>query len=248
VIGQDKRRQRSLEAFSESIASTNTVSAALHLMRDYYGLTHVTYHLAQTVVGEVDAPFVRTTYPDRWVAQYLLKGYVAIDPIVRTGFRRSLAFDWSEVEIAFSDRPFLEDALRHGIGGQGYSIPVTDRANRRALLSVNSQLPIESWHVLRSRFGDEWIELGLLIHKIAVGELYGDADAIPVLARRELECLHWTALGKDQKDIALILGISEHTVRDYTKSARLKLGCATLSAAATRAKHLRLINPWPQTP
>jgi hypothetical protein len=100
VIGQDKHRHRTLDAFFESIASTNMVSAALHLMRDYYGLTHVTYHLAQTVVGEVDAPFVRTTYPDRWVAQYLLKGYVAIDPIVRTGFGRSLAFDWSEVELA----------------------------------------------------------------------------------------------------------------------------------------------------
>jgi DNA-binding CsgD family transcriptional regulator len=243
VTRQDKNRRR--EAFSESIASTTMVSSALHLMRDYYGLTHVTFHLAQTVGGEVDSPFVRTTYPDRWVARYLLKGYVALDPIVRTGFSRSLPFDWSEIELIASDRPFLEDALRHGIGGQGYSIPVTDRANRRALLSVNSQLPINSWHILTSRFGQEWIELGLLIHRIAVGELYGDGDAVPALARRELECLHWTALGKDQKDIALILGISEHTVRDYTKSARLKLGCATLSAAVMRAGHLRLINPWP---
>lgn len=229
----------------ENIASTKMVSAALHILRDYYGLTHVTYHLAQTIVGEVDSPFVRTTYPDPWVARYLLKGYVAHDPIVRAGFGRSLPFDWSEVEIVSSDRPFLDDAERHGVGGQGFSIPITDRAKRRALLSVNSQLPVTSWHVLTARFREEWIELALLVHRIAIGELYGSYDPVPKLSRREIECLHWTALGKDHKDIALILGLSEHTVRDYTKSARLKLGCATLSAAVTRAGHLRIITPWP---
>ncbi len=244
MIGPNERRHHRFEAFSQRIATANLVSAALSLMRDYYGLTHVTYHLAQTVAGEVDSPFVRTTYPDRWVARYLLKGYVDQDPIVRTGFSRSLPFDWSEAEIVPSDRSFLRDAEQHGIGGQGYSIPVTDRAKRRALLSVNSELPDASWHVLTSRFCEEWIELGLLIHGLAVGELYGGEDPVPTLSRREIECLHWTALGKDQRDIALILSLSEHTVRDYTKSARLKLGCATLSAAVTRAGHLRLINPW----
>lgn len=229
----------------ENIASTKMVSAALQIMRDYYGLTHVTYHLAQTVVGEVDSPFVRTTYPDPWVAHYLLKGYVAHDPIVRAGFARSLPFDWSEVEIGSSDRAFLDDAERHGVGGQGFSVPITDKAKRRALLSVNSPLPVTSWHALTARFREEWIELALLVHRIAIGELYGADDPVPTLARREIECLHWTALGKDHKDIALILGLSEHTVRDYTKSARLKLGCATLSAAVTRAVHLRIITPWP---
>lgn len=241
---QDGARHGKFEALFGSVASTKTVLEALHLVRDYYGLANVTYHLAQTVVGGVDSPFVRTTYPDAWVARYLLMGYVGVDPIIRAGFGRSLPFDWSEVEIVSSDRPFLEDAERHGVGGQGYSIPVTDRANRRALLSVNSQLPLASWQVLTARFAEEWIELSLLVHRIAVGELYGADDPVPMLYPREIECLHWTALGKDQKDIAVILGLSEHTVRDYTKSARWKLGCATLSAAVTRAVHLRLINPW----
>ncbi|TJW41883.1 MAG: LuxR family transcriptional regulator, partial [Mesorhizobium sp.] len=47
---------------------------------------HVTYHLAQTAAGNVDAPFVRTTYPAAWVARYLLAGYVKVDPIAREGF------------------------------------------------------------------------------------------------------------------------------------------------------------------
>lgn len=214
-------------------------------MRDHYGLSNVTYHLAQTVVGDVDSPFVRTTYPDPWVARYLLKGYVRVDPITREGFARSLPFDWGEVETSSLDEPFLIDAAKHGVGSQGYSIPITDKAKRRALLSVNSALPELGWRKLTARFLDEWVVLGQLVHRIAVAELYGERDPVPALSRREIECLHWTALGKDHKDIAVILSLSEHTVRDYTKSARLKLGCATLSAAATRASHLRIISPWP---
>lgn len=242
---QEELLQRKSEAFRERVASIRTVSTALQMMRDYYCLTNVTYHLAQTVAGEVDSPFVRTTYPDPWVARYLLQSYVSVDPITREGFARALPFDWSEIELLSSDQSFLDDAAQHGIGGQGYSIPITDRAKRRALLSVNSQLPAKSWDALRKRFSEEWIELGHLIHSIAVGELYGAHDPVPKLSRREIECLHWTALGKDQRDIALILSLSEHTVRDYTKSAKQKLGCATLSAAVTRAGYLRIINPWP---
>lgn len=239
----EQRRQQS--AVLEHIAQSHAVADALRKMRDHYGLSHVTYHLAQTVAGKVDSPFVRTTYPDSWVARYLLKGYVHLDPIAREGFARSLPFDWSEVETTSSDEPFLSDAAKHGVGGQGYSIPITDKARRRALVSVNSVLPGAGWRRLTARFLDEWNVLAQLIHQIAIAELYGERDPVPTLTRRETECLHWIALGKDHKDIATILSISEHTVRDYTKSARLKLGCATLSAATTRATHLRIITPWP---
>ncbi|UXN68180.1 LuxR family transcriptional regulator (plasmid) [Devosia neptuniae] len=232
----------------ERIVRSSTVAEALRTMRDHYGLSHVTYHLAQTVVGKVDSPFVRTTYPDSWVARYLLKGYIHVDPITREGFARSLPFDWDEVETTSSDEPFLIDAAKHGVGSRGCSIPITDKAGRRALVSVNSMLPEVGWRNLMARFLNEWVELGQLIHRIAIAELYGERDPVPALTRREIECLHWTALGKDHRDIAVILSISEHTARDYTKSARLKLGCATLSAAVTRANHLRIISPWPSGP
>lgn len=245
VNWSEEQKRKQSDVLLECIARSRTVAEALRTMRDHYGLSNVTYHLAQTVVGDVDSPFVRTTYPDPWVARYLLKGYVRVDPITREGFARSLPFDWGEVETSSLDEPFLIDAAKHGVGSQGYSIPITDKAKRRALLSVNSALPELGWRKLTARFLDEWVVLGQLVHRIAVAELYGERDPVPALSRREIECLHWTALGKDHKDIAVILSLSEHTVRDYTKSARLKLGCATLSAAATRASHLRIISPWP---
>ncbi|CDM60263.1 MULTISPECIES: LuxR family transcriptional regulator [Rhizobium] len=229
-------------AFNEIRAASN-VDAAIRSLQTAYDVDHVTYHLAQTISHRVDAPFVRTTYPDAWVSRYLLNGYVKIDPVVREGFLRQLPFDWSEVEPTLEAYALLVDAQKHGLGGNGYSIPVADKARRRSLFSINSGLPAHKWQELIASYRDEWTELANLIHSKAVLELYGEHDPVPPLSPREIECLHWTALGKDYKSIALILEISEHTTRDYLKTARFKLGCPTLSAATTKAVQLRVINP-----
>lgn len=239
------RTQDSFAGSIDEVAQAPHVLEALRAFQQCYdGISFVTYHLARTVAGKVDAPFVRTTYPDSWIAYYLLKGYVEIDPIVRDGFSRRLPFLWDEVAPGPDAAGFLADAAQHGIGSRRYSIPVIDKARRRGLLSINSDLPEAEWAALMIEHKQQWALLAQIIHAKAIYELHGASDPVPSLSRRELECLHWTALGKDLKDIALILDLSDHTVRDYLKSARLKLGCATRSAAATRAIHLGIITPW----
>lgn len=223
------------------LSETNTVTDALVSIQSAYPVEFVTYHLANTVVAAVDAPFVRTTYPEKWVSRYLLNGYVAIDPIVREGFLRQLPFDWRELEISTSTMAFLNDALRHGVGRSGLSIPIADKVGRRAILSFNSSVSAMDWDGVVSAYRTDWIDIAHMVHKKAIFELHGSEDPIPALSARERECLHWSALGKDYKDIALILGISSHTTRSYIKSARSKLGCATISAAAALALKLRLI-------
>ncbi len=103
----------------ERLAKTGSVTEALHLIQSAYRVDFITYHLASTVVGDFDAPFVRTTYPDAWVSTYLLKGYVTIDPVAREGFLRQVPFDWRELEVAPEMLMFLEDAIRqivsHGV-------------------------------------------------------------------------------------------------------------------------------------
>ena len=154
---------------------------------------------------------------------------------------RQLPFDWRELDVTPEMLMFLEDAIRHGIGRFGFSIPISDKAGRRAILSFNSNVSAEDWEDMVGAHRSEWIDLAYLVHQMAVFELHGASDPIPALSPRERECLYWSALGKDYKDIALILGLSHHTTRSYIKSARTKLGCATISAAATLALKLRVI-------
>lgn len=235
-----------LERLFAAIHAAPLVADALIIFQDEYGLDFVTYHLALTVADVVDTPYVRTTYNDAWVSRYLLRGYVKIDPILREGLTRQIPFDWREIDIPPSALDFLLDAQEHGIGSSGYSIPIIDK-KRRALFSVNSRKPADEWTTMVERHRHEWLDVALLIHRKAVFELHGEHDPVPQLSNREIECLHWSALGLHSKDIAEILGLSEHTTQSYIASARHKLGAATITSATSIAIQLRLINPYGNT-
>ncbi|MCR5942529.1 LuxR family transcriptional regulator [Ochrobactrum sp. XJ1] len=236
-----------LEKLLTDIHAAPAVSDALLIFQQAYNLDFVTYHLALTVADVVDTPYVQTTYGAAWVSRYLLCGYVKVDPILRDGLIRQIAFDWREVEIPSSAHDFLIDAEKHGIGANGYSIPIVDK-KRRALFSVNSRRPGDEWSKIVNRFRQEWLDLGFVIHRKAVFELHGEHDPVPQLSNREIECLHWSALGMHSNEIAEILGLSEHTTQAYLTSARHKLGAATTTSATALAIQLRLINPYGNTP
>jgi len=228
------------------IQNAPSVIYALRVLQAAYGIDYSTYHLAMTVADVVDAPYVRTTYRDAWITSYLLRGYVKVDPIVREGLIRQMPFDWREVEVSRAAQDFLLDAQEHGVGANGYSIPIVDK-KRRALLSLNSKMPAGEWDSLVQMYRHEWLKLAFLIHRKAVFELHGEDDPIPQLGPREKECLHWSALGKTNDEIAEILGLSMHTTQRYLTSARYKLGAASTTAAAALAIQLRLINPYGNT-
>lgn len=233
------------ESVFRSIKDATDVELAVTRLRDGFGLGHVTYHLAQTVAGElnVDSPYVRTTYPASWISRYLMKGYVKVDPVIKEGLLRTLPFNWSEIEPTPAAIEMLIDFQSHGLGSGGYSIPILDKVGRRALLSLNARPDEENWDARVARFRQDWAELAHVLHKKAILEQYGDVDPAPVLSPRELETLHWTARGKDYKEIAIIVDVSEHTIRTYMRSARFKLDCSNLTQAVAKAVKLRLINP-----
>ncbi|MBB3965853.1 helix-turn-helix transcriptional regulator [Rhizobium metallidurans] len=243
---ENLRIRRGFQGLALEIQNAPTVDDALHILEAAYEIDFSTYHLALTIADVVDTPYVRTTYRDAWVARYLLRGYVKVDPIVREGLIRQMPFDWREVEVPQAAHDFLLDAQEHGVGANGYSIPIVDK-KRRALFSLNSRKPANDWSNLVQTYSHEWLDLGFLIHRKAVFELHGEHDPIPQLAPREKECLYWSALGKTNDEIAEILGLSMHTTQRYLMSARHKLGGASTTSATALAIQLRLINPYGNT-
>lgn len=224
-----------------TIHDSANVQAALESLRDIFRLKHISFHLGQIRIGELDAPFVQTTYPSQWVSRYVLKGYVNIDPVAREGFERQFPFDWREVALDERAAELMSDAAAHDLGKSGYSIPVVDRTGRRSLLSFTSDMTGRDWDDFIAGHRELLSEAAFQLHRKALVEVFGNADPMPPLGPREIECLYWTARGKDYLAIAEILGISGHTVRGYLKSARFKLECATLPQAVAKALALRII-------
>ncbi len=222
------------------VEAAPSVLAAVIYVRDLLGIEHLTYHLAP-IDAAMGAPFVKSTYPDRWLSRYLVREYVRVDPVVREGFQRQLPFFWSELTLNPQAADLMADAIAFGLGTSGYSVPVVDKRVRRALVSLNSAMGPEVWNAFVETNRHIIIEVANRLHRKAIVEIFGDLDPMPRLAPREIEVLRWTAKGKDYRDIGVLLGLSPYTVRAHLRSARYKLNCSTIAQAIARAFQLGLL-------
>jgi LuxR family transcriptional regulator, quorum-sensing system regulator CinR len=227
------------QAFS-IIESTVEIESVVVKLRNLFEVDHVAYHSSKLGIAPTVDPYLRLTYPASWIKRYILMGYRDVDPVVREGFRHTLPFDWSELDIR-SDREaaFLADAAAHGVGGHGFSIPVVSKHGHRGLFTVCASYSEAKWAKFMQARRSALIEVANRLHRRVVVEVFGE-DHLR-LTERELECLRWVSRGKDTSEIAVILGISTHTVRDYLKSARYKLESATLAQAVGKAINLGLL-------
>ncbi|MEM9223679.1 MAG: LuxR family transcriptional regulator [Pseudomonadota bacterium] len=225
-----------------AIADETGMERAIHALRDAFQMKHLSYLAARFGNDPAKDPYVRSTYPGLWMARYLLKRYWRVDPIMREGFRRSAPFDWSDIDRSSQKvADFFADAERFGVGANGLLVPLTNKHDQRGILSISSDLTGNAWADYKAAFLRDFLEVGAALHKRGLKELFGDEAPPPKLSPREKEVLRWVAEGKEVPDIAIITGLSEHTVRTYLKSARVKLDCGTKTQAVVKAERLALL-------
>lgn len=222
------------------IGRTPDMTDTVYRLRDLLGVEHLVYHSSKRGTSPSIDPYIRLTYPPAWIKRYLEMNYIDVDPVLHEGFSRALPFDWSELTV---DRPeqqsLMIDALAHGVGPRGMSIPVHSQHGHRGLVSISDSRPADQWECFRSENLSDLIGIANRLHQRVVREMFGELR--PNVTPREIECLRLTAAGKDSTDIAIILEISPYTARDHLKSARFKLDCATSAQAVTRAISLGLL-------
>ena len=227
-----------VEAFA-IVEDTADIDGVVAKLRDFLKVDHVVYHSSKVEASPV-VPYIRLTYPAAWVKRYLQMGYADIDGVVREGFKRSLPFAWNELTIAGpAEEAFMADSVAHGIGPQGYSIPVFSKHGYRGLFTITSSRSEDEWAMFIRAMRDTLVQIANRLHSRVVSEVFDKHQ--PHLTARELECLHWVALGKDATEIAMILDLSPHTTRDYLKSVHYKLDCVTSAQAVSKAIRLGLL-------
>jgi len=220
---------------------SNSVGDAILEIQKCDEIKYVTYHLVNNIGAAMDNPFVRTNYPDSWVSYYLLNNLVASDPVLRWATASKEPFIWSDIVLSKDEKAFIQKAAEFGLGLCGYSIPCSDKIGRKSVLSLNTDMSVDDWAAFISKNSDDLVSLAQDLHVKAVSEAFAEAGDIPHLSPREYECLKWTSLGKSYSEIAIILSLSEHTIRSYLKVARLKLDSVTLAQAVTKAANMGLL-------
>jgi DNA-binding CsgD family transcriptional regulator len=232
-----------MSVLKNGLVSATDVGKSLSDIRSALKVDHAVYHLAPTAAPEMDIPFVRTTYDPRWVMRYITRNYMTIDPVLELGLSGARPFFWSDIpRDGEAVAAFFADAQSHGVGNCGFTVPITDRVGHRAMFTLNRDGDDAEFRSRISAIARDLEDIALILHRRGLAEA-GIEEPVPVLSPREIECLSWTAHGKDASSIADILKISEHTVRDYLKSARTKLGCSTIAQAVYEASRLRLLKP-----
>ncbi len=208
-------------------------------LRDYLGISHVTY----SCVSSAGQKYSFGTYSDEWRARYLEKNYARIDPVIQGVSKNCHPVDWKRLDWSSKTaRAFFKDAMEHGVGNQGYSVPIRGPNELFALFTCNHSCDDKEWAAFISDHRRELLLIGHYVHHKALEFEFGrQLDVVRPLSPREIDAMTMIALGYSRAQVASSLSISEHTLRAYIESARFKLGASNTIHAVARALSLGLI-------
>ncbi len=222
----------------ESADALDDLQGIIEELRDDLGVDHVVYHW----VNSNGQQYGCGTYGD-WAVRYAEKGYLRIDPVVQGCFQRFHPVDWKRLDWSGkAARAFLRDAIEHGVGNQGFSIPIRGPNGQFALFTLSHNCDDDTWEAFTE---DNRRDLILVAHyfnqKALELEPGRTPEAAQPLSPREIEAMTLLAVGYNRAQAADTLSISEHTLRVYVESARFKLGAMNTTHAVARALSRGLI-------
>ncbi len=209
------------------------MQATSERLRDHFRVDHLVYHWVSAAGDQYGCG----TYDPVWVEHYLERDYLRIDPVIRGCYQRFHPVDWKTLDWSGkAARAFLKDALLHGLGNQGYSVPLRGPNGQFALFTVNHRCDDHAWRVFIETNRRDMI---LCAHYFNEKALEFEPDRAPAPSRqlspREVDALTLLALGYGRAQVADTLSISEHTLRVYIESARFKLGAVNTVQAVSKA-------------
>lgn len=231
-----------LDGFFERMESAETqddLQGLITDLRDHYAIAHIVYHW----VNSDGEQYGVGTYSLEWARHYIDSGYLRIDPVIQGCFQRFHPVEWKRLDwSAKPARALLNDAIQHGVGNQGYSIPLRGPNGQFALFTANDSCSDDEWRDFCDANVRDFIMIAHYFnHKALELEKPSDEKHQKPLSPREADALTFLALGYSRAQIAQSLDISEHTLRVYVESARFKLGALNTTQAVARALSLGLI-------
>jgi LuxR family transcriptional regulator, quorum-sensing system regulator RaiR len=231
-----------LDTVLEDLDATGTldgIQGVIVSLRDLFRIDHMVYHWVDSA-GE---QYGCGTYSDEWRDHYIAQSYIRTDPVIIGCFQRFHPVDWKRLDWSSKPaRQFRADALQHGVGNQGYSIPIRGPNGQFALYTANHTCDDEAWLNFTETHGRDLILIAHYFNRKALEfEPERKGEQSRALSPREVDAMTLLAMGYSRAQVADTLAISEHTLRVYIESARFKLGAHNTTHAVARALSRGLI-------
>ena len=223
----------------ETAAEVAVFQTVIQEFRDLFTVDHMVYHWV-SAAGE---QYGCGTYSPRWVQRYVQQDYLRVDPVVQGCYQRFHPVDWKHLDWSGkAARAFQREAIEHGVGNQGYSVPIRGPNGQFALFTASHTCTDEDWAEFTATNCRHLILIAHAFnHKALELEPNRQPEPSQPLSPREVDAITLLAIGYNRAQVAQTLNISEHTLRAYIESARFKLGALNTVHAVARALSRGLI-------
>ena len=217
----------------EQAAALDQIHALTVGLRDHFEVDHVVYHWV-SADGE---QYGFGTYDPAWAQRYVERDYLRIDPVIVGCFQRFDPVDWKKLDWSSkAAQAFRKDAIAHGIGNQGFSIPIRGPNGQLALFTASHSTDDATWAEFMDAHQRDWILIAHYLNQKALQLEKGRTpQPVRALSPRETDALTYLGMGYSRAQVADLLNISEHTLRAYIESARFKLNALNTTHAVARA-------------
>lgn len=229
----------------QSASTPSEICQRLTTFTSQYGLTSM-------IVGTMPAPnappkkqsdhLLASGFPAEWMQRYVARSYVRFDPVIRRIQSDIRPFQWGESAAYIEDN---NREIAHQIFGEatefglrkGFAVPMITLEGDVAAVSLagsDIDMPPHAPGMIAM------VSTFAIARAIELRSRHVRRD-IARLSQREVECLRWTAAGKTQWEISVIISISEFTVETHLKNASRKLAASSRAHAVAEAFRLGLI-------
>lgn len=223
----------------EQAVALEGLQTATVALRDYFGIDHIVYHWVDSAGDQYGCG----TYDPAWAQRYVEQNYLRVDPVVAGCYQRFHPVDWKRLDWSSkAARAFRADAIKYGVGDQGFSVPIRGPNGQFALFTASHSCSDAEWDAFTETHRRDLI---LIAHYFNQKALEFEPGRTPEqsqsLSPREVDAMTLLAIGYSRAQVAETLSISEHTLRVYIESARFKLGAMNTTHAVARALSRGLI-------
>lgn len=240
--------QQTLEAIEslKGAQSPEQVCSRLTGFTEQFGLTGM---IAGTMPLPNDPPkrqashLLASGFPPDWMTRYVSRSYFKTDPVIRRIQSDIRPFDWRDTASYIDDSNRAEASVIFGEAGEfglraGFAVPMITLEGEIAAVSLCGT----SIEMPPTAPGMVAMVSNFAIARAIELRSCDSRRAQASLSPREVECLRWTAQGKTQWEISVILSVSEHTIETHLKNVSRKLSAHTRAHAVAEGFRLRLID------
>lgn len=236
LLSSEQTKLTTLALECSQVVDSPSLRQILDRLRDFIDLDYL-------VLGVLELSAERPTlqnifnhsFPKTWVDLYIQESLSSIDPVLSFAAGSNLPFLWSSTSDKMD--PVLDAARLHGLP-EGIAFAASPCANScyKTLLSFSGQI-----NAVRSTLKYFTVLLTLatpLIHEAYSRIIWRQRQGLNnnvSLTGREREIVKWTMSGKSVEEIALILSLSNDTIKFHLKNIYQKLNVANRYQAVSVA-------------